>query len=137
LDDAVYDVALTLLFDVPAGWISAFGTQGGNPIDVEITGGKVLFEAVPDAGTISITNASAPEPDPPTVAMARLDAGTFQLSWDTETGIQYEVKTSMDLSTWQSMDPPIVVPGDDLRHEQAVPYTGPLQFFQVEATFDL
>ena len=60
-----------------------------------------------------------------------VDAGSVQLSWDTEAGMQYEVKSSSTLDGWAAFDPPEIITGDDTRVDRTVPFNGNRQFYQL------
>jgi hypothetical protein len=58
LDNMLYNIPVTLRRPLPMNWISAHGTQNGTPIATairEINAVKyIVFDAMPDGGTISL-----------------------------------------------------------------------------------
>lgn len=53
-DPKLYDLPLTLIADVPAHWRECNITQGSAKFRAAVTGGKLVFDAVPDGQPISI-----------------------------------------------------------------------------------
>jgi peptidoglycan/xylan/chitin deacetylase (PgdA/CDA1 family) len=135
LDDSVFNIPLTLIIDAPAGWAGAEALQNGLSVPASVMDGKILVNAVPDAGNVTITEGSGPAVVVvPEVTISPLTETSIQLSWETVSGLQYEVMTSTALSGWASLDPAIVVDGDDAVHDQEVPYSGTSQFYQLSVT---
>jgi hypothetical protein len=134
LDDSVYNIPLTLVFDAPSGWTSVEAVQDGAPVAAALVEGTVVLNAVPDAGDITVTGAGSPEIVVPPVSILPLSPGTAQLSWESGSGLQYEVLTSTTLSGWSPMDPAIIVTGDGSVQTQEVPVSGPIQFYQLSVT---
>jgi len=56
-DPKFYDLPLTLLSDVPAGWTQAQVTQGKTVTTVPVTAGRVQYSALPNGGPVKITPA--------------------------------------------------------------------------------
>ena len=63
LDDAIYNVPITIRRVLPDGWEAATVTQGGAPVAaaiVEADGGFVVeFDVVPDGGTVTLEKSDA------------------------------------------------------------------------------
>lgn len=134
LDDTIYDIPLTLILDAPASWADVSALQGGSAIGAWIKNGTILVNAVPDAGPIALTEASGPDIGIPVLDILPLSETSLQLSWNSVSGLQYEVKQSTSLGGWASLDPALTVTGDGTRKEQAVPFASPRQFFTLEVT---
>jgi peptidoglycan/xylan/chitin deacetylase (PgdA/CDA1 family) len=134
LDDSIYNVPLTLLVDAPAGWETVEASQGGEQLQAAIVDGTIIVDAVPDAGPVTITGSSPPALITPTVTITPLTQSTLQLSWDTQSDLQYEVRASDDLSTWDPLDPAIIVNGTGAIHNQEVPYPGTTRFYRLSVS---
>lgn len=61
LPPALYDMPLTVLTEVPAGWKGAVVTQGTRRMAVEAANGLVKYDALPNGEPIVIAAADAPE----------------------------------------------------------------------------
>ncbi|MBW2264418.1 MAG: hypothetical protein JRG91_20830 [Deltaproteobacteria bacterium] len=55
LDPALYDESLTLMTELPGGWISCIANQDGVSTTCRIDGTTAFFEALPDGGAIVLS----------------------------------------------------------------------------------
>ena len=98
LDDAVYDVPLTLRRPIPDGWPGATAVQGTSPVRAVIVEEEgvvfVEFDAVPDAGPVTLTrteptsSASGPDSDLPRIVASQPNPS------QNSTTIVYELATA-------------------------------------------
>lgn len=59
-----FDYPLSIRTDLPDGWSDVVVTQSDKEVESSVSGGKIYFKAIPGAGNIVITSASAVVPDP-------------------------------------------------------------------------
>ncbi|MDF3057254.1 MAG: hypothetical protein K0R17_1469 [Rariglobus sp.] len=57
---ALYDLPLTLTTEVPVAWKAAVVVQDARTVNVPVINGKVLYDALPNAGSVSITESPLP-----------------------------------------------------------------------------
>lgn len=57
---ALYDLPLTLTTEVPAAWKAAVVVQDAKTVNVPVVNGKVLYDVLPNAGSVSITESPLP-----------------------------------------------------------------------------
>jgi peptidoglycan/xylan/chitin deacetylase (PgdA/CDA1 family) len=134
LDDAIYNIPMTLILAAPAGWTDISAFQDGLAIEAWIADGNILLNAVPDAGSITIEEAAGQEVAIPVLDILPLTGSSVQLSWDSVSGQQYEVKQSTTIEGWTSLDPAVIVSGDGTRKEETVPFASPRQFYKLDVT---
>lgn len=58
--DALYDLPLTLTTQVPAAWKAAVVVQDAKTVNVAVINGAVLYDVLPNAGSVSITESPLP-----------------------------------------------------------------------------
>ncbi len=64
LDTSVYKYPITVRRTLPSGWTQVTATQDGKTINSQISGQYVLFDAVPNAGNVVISNGASFESSP-------------------------------------------------------------------------
>lgn len=133
LDDSVYNVPLTLSFPAPAGWSEVAADQDGEPVPAAVSEGRVIFDAVPDAGPVTINGSGGSTPPVPVLGLALASGGGMELTLETENGVEYEVLQSTDLSSWRPMDPALIITGDGNPVTVGVPAPGDRTFYLVES----
>lgn len=57
---SLYDLPLTVRTQVPAAWKAAVVVQDGKQVSVPVIGGTVQYDAVPNAGSITLTESPLP-----------------------------------------------------------------------------
>ncbi|MET0263916.1 MAG: polysaccharide deacetylase family protein, partial [Rariglobus sp.] len=58
--NALYDLPLTLITQVPSAWKAAAVVQGAQTVNVPVTGGAIRYDALPNSGPVSITESTLP-----------------------------------------------------------------------------
>lgn len=98
LDNAIYHLPLTLSFELPSGWDSVSATQGGEPIAAWIDGATLYFNAVPDAGEVTLHGpADGPEPVAPGDLALVLGEGVLTITFTSVEGLTYTLESNSDL----------------------------------------
>lgn len=132
LDDSIFNVPLTLMLDAPVGWSDVTAQQSGLPVKAWVTDGKILVNAVPDSGSITIQEAADPAIEVPVLDIVPLTPSTVELSWQSQSGLRYEVKQSTDMGSWNPLIPAVIVNGDGTMKTEEVPYSSPRKFYILE-----
>lgn len=101
LDDSIYNFPITLRRPLPAGWPGAAVSQNGLPVASMITNvnftNYVMFDAVPDAGNVTISMVAAP------ILVSNpvlTPPGNFTFRLDGQSGASYVIYGSGDLMHW-------------------------------------
>jgi peptidoglycan/xylan/chitin deacetylase (PgdA/CDA1 family) len=93
LDDAVFNLPLTLMLDLPAGWTGVQASQSGAPIEAWVAGDRLVFNAVPDAGEVLLQSAGGAGPGAPVVSIAAHGAG-LGVAFVSESGYTYTLEAA-------------------------------------------
>ena len=95
LDDAVYDLPITIRRALPDGWEAATVTQDGEPVPAAIieaeTQTYVEFDAVPDAGAVVLTKSDATSASGAPEAGASYVVGSHPNPFRAQTTLVYNV----------------------------------------------
>jgi len=103
LDSRIFNYPVTLRRPLPAGWPGAVVSQNSAPVTaqkVQVQGTNyVMFDVVPDAGSIVISKMTAPAIASPALS----DASHLGMRLDGQAGARYVIFSSTNLQDWQPL----------------------------------
>ncbi|HWD20700.1 MAG TPA: polysaccharide deacetylase family protein [Verrucomicrobiae bacterium] len=100
LDDAIYNYPITLRRPLPTNWTAAVASQNNAPIKAQTlriqSTNYIMFDVVPDAGSVILSKVTAPLLSAPSLA----DAMRLNIRLDGQAGARYAISSSTNLVDW-------------------------------------